>query len=445
MRSRNARRRLTYWSEMSDTTSLVPPGPHAPVGPDAAMRECPECGLFQVLPAMRPGQVAECTRCGALLRRRRRDALGTTLAFSVTGLMLFAFAVSNPLLGLRVAGQQRETTLAALPGAFEAQGVWQLAVVVLATTLLAPLLKLGLTAGVLIGLRLELAPSTLATMERWRKRLTPWAMIEVFLLGAFVAYTRLTALAEVQVGTALYVLGALMLTVVATDAWLDEHALWEAIGRQRRTAPPMGDGALIGCDSCGRVSQAMPGAACPRCNMPLRVRKPNSIARSWALLIAAAVFYIPANLYPILTLVRLGRGHPSTILGGVQELVEYRMWPLALLVFGASVLVPVLKLLSLVVLLVSTQRHAAGRLRDRTRLYRIVDAIGRWSMIDVFMLSVLVALVRMGLLASVTPGLGGVCFAAVVILTMLAAFSFDPRLMWDAAGQTGCDAAQAEA
>jgi len=424
---------------MSDTTYS------ALTGPDAAMRECPECGLFQAVPIMRPGQIAECTRCGALLRRRRRDALGTTLAFSATGLLLFAVAATTPLLGLRLAGQQRDTTLTALPAAFENQGIWQLAIVVLATTLLAPLLKLGLTAGVLIGLRIGTAPSTLAAMERWRKRLTPWAMIEVFLLGTFVAYTRLAALAEVQVGVALYALGGLMLAIVATDAWLDEHALWEAIGRRRRTPAPMGGGELIGCDSCGRVSRAAPGASCLRCNAPLRVRKPNSVARSWALLAAAAALYVPANLYPVMTVIRFGRGQPSTILGGVQELIEYRMWPLALLVFGASVLVPVLKLLSLAVLLISTQRHATGRLRDRTRLYRIVDVLGRWSMIDVFMLSILVALVQMGLLASVIPGLGGVCFAAVVILTMLAAFSFDPRLMWDAAGQTGCDAAEAEA
>ena len=414
-------------------------------GPDAAMRECPECGLFQMVPAMRPGNIAACTRCGALLRRRRRDALGTTLAFSITGLILFTVAATTPLLNLRIAGQQRSTTLAALPSAFDDQGIWQLAAVVLATTLLAPVLKLALTAGVIIGLRTEFAPSTLAAMERWRKRLTPWAMIEVFLLGTFVAYTRLAALAEVHVGLALYALGGLMLAIVATDAWLDEHALWEAIGRLRRTPAPMGSGPLIGCDSCGRVGRAAPGALCRRCNAPLRLRKPNSIARTWALVAAAAVLYIPANIFPILTLIRLGRGHPSTILGGVQELIEYRMWPLALLVFSASVMVPVLKLISLVYLLIATQRHATGHLRDRTRLYRIVDVLGRWSMIDVFMLSVLVALVRMGLLASVTPGIGAVCFAAVVILTMLAAFSFDPRLMWDAAGQTGCDKAETEA
>ena len=409
------------------------------------MRECPDCGLFQAVPALRPGLVADCRRCGALLRRRRHDALTTVLAFSITGLLLYGIAATTPLLGLRLAGQQRDTTLATMPVAFNQHGAWELTWVVLATTLVAPLLKLGLTAGVIIGLRARVVPSTLAAMARWRKLLTPWAMIEVFLLGAFVAYTRLAAMAQVDVGVALYALGGLMLVMVASDAWLDEHALWEAIGRQRRTPAPMGQGGLIGCDQCGRVSQALPGAPCPRCNAPLRFRKPNSIMRCWALLLAAAALYIPANLYPVMTVIRFGRGQPSTILGGVEELIEYQMWPLALLVFVASVMVPVMKLISLAYLLIATQRRAAGRLRDRTRLYRIVDVVGRWSMIDVFMLTVLVALVQMGLLASVIPGLGGVCFAGVVILTMLAAFSFDPRLMWDAAGQAECDAAEAEA
>ena len=397
------------------------------------MRECPDCGLFQTVPGLRPGQVADCMRCGAVLRRRRRNSLRVTMALSLSGLILFGIAMLSPMLGLSLAGQQRTTTLPYLPVAFDSQGVWELSFVLLATTMLAPLLKLGLTVGVLAGLRGYTAPSTLAAMARWRSRLTPWAMIEVFLLGVFVAYTRLAALAHVQVGVALYALGALMLAMVAADAWLDEHAMWDAIGRRRRTPAPSGTGPLIGCDVCGHVSRAQPGTACPRCHSVLRRRKPDSIARTWALLAAAAALYVPANIYPVMTVIRFGKGHPSTILGGVQELIEYRMWPLALLVFVASVLVPIMKLVCLIILLVSTQRGSAAKLTDRTRLYRIVDVIGRWSMIDVFMLAILVALVRMGLLASVTPGTGAVCFAGVVILTMVSAFSFDPRLMWDAA------------
>ncbi len=418
---------------------------YAPPAPEATTRECPECGLFQSVPLLRPGLVATCGRCGALLRRRRRDSLGTTLALNVTGLVLFAVVMSYPFMGFRLLGQTRLAALEDLPAAFQAQGMWQLALVVLATTVIAPLLKLLLTTAVLVGLRTGMSASTLALMARVRHHLTPWAMVEVFLLGTFVAYTRLAVTATVLVGPALYALAGLMLVMVAADAWLDEHALWEAIGRARRTPAPMGFGPLIGCDTCGRVSRAAPGAPCPRCNSTLKLRKHDSLARSWSFLLAAAALYIPANLYPILTLIRFGSGHPSTILGGVRELIEYRMWPLALLVFVASVLVPVLKLVGVTLLLLSTQQRARWRLRDRTRLYRIVDTIGRWSMIDVFMLAVLVGLVRMELLASVTPGIGAVCFAGVVILTMLASFSFDPRLMWDAAGQTACAEAEAEA
>jgi paraquat-inducible protein A len=143
------------------------------------------------------------------------------------------------------------------------------------------------------------------------------------------------------------------------------------------------------------------------------------------------MLYIPANIYPVLTVVRLGAGQPSTILGGVRELLELGMWPLAALVFFASVVVPVLKLVGLGILLISTQMGTDWALNDRIVLYRIVEAIGRWSMIDIFMESILVALVQFGQLASVYPGPGAVAFAAVVILTMLAARSFDPRLMWD--------------
>ena len=145
------------------------------------------------------------------------------------------------------------------------------------------------------------------------------------------------------------------------------------------------------------------------------------------------MLYVPANLLPVMTVVRYGRGEPSTIMSGVVELAQAQMWPLAALVFFASILVPVLKLVGLMVMMVATQRRSAGGLLTRTKLYSVVDFVGRWSMIDVFLLSNLVALVHMGFLADVNPNQGDLYFASVVVLTMLAARSFDPRLMWDAA------------
>jgi len=407
---------------------------HLPARPPADLRECPDCGLFQTVPKLRPGLVADCGRCGALLRRRRKNSFAVTSALMFTGLALFCVAMFSPLMGLRFAGREQLTTLPSLPLAFERFGMWELSLVVLAFTTVAPLAKLTLTAGVLIGLRTRRVPTpALTAMARARSWLTPWAMTEVFLLGLFVAYTRLSVIATVEVGVALYAMAGLMLVMVAADAWLDEHAMWDAIGRHAGRNQEPGHGPLIGCDTCGQATRGFEGEPCPRCESFLRVRKPEPVARTWALLLAAAALYIPSNILPVMTVIRLGRGHPSTILGGVQELIEYKMWPLALLVFVASVAVPVVKLILLAYMLITTQRGSAIRLRQRTRLYRLVDVIGRWSMIDVFMISILTALVRMGLLASVIPGAGAICFAGVVILTMLAAFSFDPRVMWDAA------------
>ena len=140
-----------------------------------------------------------------------------------------------------------------------------------------------------------------------------------------------------------------------------------------------------------------------------------------------------------MTVTRLGHGQPSTILGGAQELLSAGMWPLALLVFVASIMVPLFKLVSLAVMLVATSRHSAWRLHDRTRTYRVVDFIGRWSMIDVFMLATLVGLVQSGVVADIKPGTGAICFGSVVVLTMIAVACFDPRTMWDAAGAGAFD------
>jgi paraquat-inducible protein A len=419
-------------AEPSHAHEFPPPS----VGAPPRMRECPECGLFQRLPALPRGAVARCARCGAVLRRRRSDPVGRSLALAVTGLLLFALAVGLPFMDVDVGGLNRETTLLSGPFELEQQGVWELGIAVLVTTVAAPLARLLALTYVLVGLRLPRPPHHLFAVFRWVEWLGPWSMVEVFLLGVFVAYTRLVTMAHVEVGGAIYALGGLMLAMAAADGVLDHEAVWEGLERRgvvagRRASHP--GKRLFGCDSCGMVSRAT--VQCPRCGAAARPRKTDSVARTWALLLAAAILYIPANTLPVLTVIRLGQGTPSTILGGVDELFAVGMWPLGLLVFFASILVPIFKLICLTLLLVSTGRGARTGLRERTLLYRVVDSIGRWSMIDVFMISILTAMVRMGRLASVYPGSGAIAFCSVVILTMLAAHSFDPRLMWDAAAR----------
>jgi len=191
---------------------------------------------------------------------------------------------------------------------------------------------------------------------------------------------------------------------------------------------------LVGCHSCHLLCRGAGSAAiqiCPRCGARLHGRKPNSINRTWALILAAFVFYIPANVLPITTVVSLGKAQSDTIMSGVIYFIATGMWPIALIIFVASVLVPLLKLVLLTFLLVTVQRKSSWRQKDRTRIYRITEVVGRWSMVDIFVVTILVALVNLGALASIQARSGAIFFAAVVIITMLAAMSFDPRLIWD--------------
>lgn len=187
------------------------------------------------------------------------------------------------------------------------------------------------------------------------------------------------------------------------------------------------------CHDCGLLSR-LPGGhrlACPRCGATLHPRKARSLERTWAFLIAAALCYLPANLLPIMRVTSLGKTQSDTILSGVVFLLSHGMWPLALVVFVASVFVPILKIVILVALAASVHRRSRWRPVERTRLYRLTELIGRWSMVDVFVVTILVALVRLGNLATIEARPGAVFFGAVVVLTMLAAESFDPRLIWD--------------
>ena len=194
---------------------------------------------------------------------------------------------------------------------------------------------------------------------------------------------------------------------------------------------------LTGCHSCELVLRIPPGRPrgalrCPRCGARVHPRKRDSISRTWALLLAAYVFYVPAMVLPITRITTLGKVSEDTIMSGVIYFFQSGEWPIGLVIFVASIFVPVLKLVILTFLAVSVQLRSQWRPRDRTRFYRITELIGRWSMVDIYVVTLLVALVRMGTLASIEAGPAAFYFAAVVVITIFAANAFDPRLIWDA-------------
>ncbi len=195
------------------------------------------------------------------------------------------------------------------------------------------------------------------------------------------------------------------------------------------------DAGLLSCHNCSLLSRESPGPhadlLCPRCGASLHKRKPNSLARTWALVIAAFICYIPANLLPMTVVTSLGVVQSDTIMSGVIYFLQHGEWPIGLVILLASVVVPLTKLFILIYLLISIQRKSQWRPVERTRLYRITEAIGRWSMTDIYVVTILVALVSLGNLATIEAGVGAIFFGAVVVLTIIAALTFDPREIWD--------------
>ena len=404
----------------------------------AHLTHCHACGLVQRLPPVPVRGRADCSRCGTPLHQDRPGNLDPSLALTLAGLVLFVVANTFPFLSLQMQGQTTETTLFTGVARLYAQGQWPLAAVVGFTSILAPGLQLFLLLAVLVPLRLGQAPPWLAGLFRHVRSLTPWGMMDVFLLGILVAVVKLAEMATMVPGTALFAFVVLIFVLAAAQATLDPSLVWSRI--PATVSAPSPGGPVLACAVCellvplatattGDRQPERPG--CPRCGAPLHGRKPHSLQRTWALVLAACLLYVPANLYPIMAVTSLGQTQADTILSGVLYLMHHGMWPLAMIVFVASILVPLLKIATLIFLLVSVQLRSRWRQRDRTRLYRITEAVGRWSMVDIYVVTILVALVHLGNLASIEAQVGAVFFAAVVIITLFAAMSFDPRLIWD--------------
>src|SRR5262249_3211559 len=390
---------------------------------------CPDCGQEQTLPPLELHTVARCVRCGAILDAREPPD-STPLALTVAGAISAVLANLYPIIEVRMAGRERVDLLFTGPRALAADGFGVRGAVVACFSIVLPVFWLLLVAWVLFHIRHRERPPLLGPTFRLAVRLRPWAMTEVFVIGAYVAYTRLQDVGHVSVGIGGGAIAATAFLTFLVDRTLDRRHVWDAI------APPEmareGWRPELSCPACDLLTHLREGTRCPRCGAVLRRRKLASIPRTVALTVAGAALYVPANVLPIMSGGRFGRPEPSPIVNGIGELMRRRLWPLALIVLFASILVPVLKLVSLSWFVLAVRRRSSLGLRFRTRLYRLVDGVGRWSNIDIFMISILVALVQFGFLASVRAEPGAVAFAAVVIVTMFAAMAFDPRLMWDA-------------
>src|SRR6266511_3687357 len=327
--------------------------PRSDEGPALLIR-CHDCDLLQQVGPLPPGASAKCPRCAATLLGHKPHGFERAFVLYLAALLLLAIANAFPFLTLKVQVQLQSSDL--ISGAIDLcrRGMWDIAVSVVLFVVVFPLVKILIGLAVVGPLTFWRTIPGAHAVYRIFAALHPWAMMEIFLLGVLVAYTKLIDLATVEFGPSLIAFVGLILATIAADSALDPHDVWERLYRAPRVpVPDRREGRqLLGCHCCQLVSRpprgpSEHGALCPRCGSLLHRRKPNSIDRTWALLITSALLYIPANVYPVMTFTALGQGEPSTIIGGVKELIAAKMWPLAAIVFVASILVPMLKMIFL--------------------------------------------------------------------------------------------------
>ena len=392
---------------------------------------CPDCGTRQTIPAPAIASVIRCVSCAGLLERTHGRSITLALAFSAAVLLLLLPANLAMFLRTDALGVSRSSLLGSSALVMLRDGWPWLALVVALSVVVFPIVRFGLLTAVLGALELDRRPRWIGPAFLWANRLQTWAMPDVFLLGLAVAYARLADSIAVRVGPgalAFIAAGILSLFVRAT---LDKTAVWERIAPDQAPADPVHALECPGCELL--LPPEREGCACPRCSATIVRRKPQSLSRTIALTAAALLLYIPANIYPLATLPINYKPTTYTVLEGVIELAQAGLWDLALLVFCASFLIPFMKLAGISWCVWSVLTRSNTRLVAKTRVYRVVEEIGRWSMVDPFVIGAFVPVMTYNSLIYGRAEAAAVPFTAVVVLTIISAKTFDPRLMWDAA------------
>ena len=394
---------------------------------------CPDCGLLEDLPDLGPGSAAVCRLCRTDLELTIGRSTTAALACALATFLLLFPANLLPLAQVEIFGLHGENVIAGGIAILWNRGWYLLAGATAVLVVLLPFVRFGALWAVLGALELGYRPSWLGAVFRWAVRLDRWAMLDVYLLASFVGYYRLSHVEQLhislQMGGECFAAAAFL--TMLSRALLDRRTVWRAIAPEVRIDAGI---EICSCTVCDLIQPASrDGKPCPRCRATLRTRKPDSLPRTAALLVTAFLFYFPANIYPMSVSSQLGTQHTYTIFAGIEALFDNDLWLLGVVVTCTSILFPLGKIFALAWGVLAVRLRRAKHHIARTRSIRVVSELGRWSNTDPFTIVFFVPLMHFGALASASAGWGATAFVAMTLLTMFAAETFDPRLMWDAA------------
>ncbi len=384
------------------------------------------------------GEASSCPRCGHTLSRHLPEQERRPIAYGFAAIIMFVLSNAFTFMSFSAKGVGQEMTFLQCITTLVDQGYLFLGAVLSLTLIGLPLVYMGSIMLVLWRVDKDLHSNALRSLGRLLCRIKPWLMVDVFLIGVLISLVKLMGMADIKMGLSFWAFVGYTLLLIKMISSLDRMWLWQRLfGPSEPHGVTVDDdeasaksAGLVGCHICGALSEA--GAdSCKRCGEHLHSRKPGGLNRTWALLFTSIILYVPANLYPIMDTVFLGDDSPSTILGGVLVLWAMGSYPIAAVIFFASVVVPLVKILALLWLCYMVQRGQGTSPLGKLKLYRMTEFVGRWSMIDVFVVAILAGLIRLDNLMTIYPGPAAVAFAGVVLVTMVAAMSFDSRLIWD--------------
>ncbi|BET96399.1 membrane integrity-associated transporter subunit PqiA [Xenorhabdus taiwanensis] len=399
---------------------------------------CPQCDMLVAVPDLEQGKKAICPRCHALLTAKWREPRNQPTGYALSALIMLFLACLFPFVSMSVAGIVSEIKLTQIPKVMFNEDYSSMAALFLIFVQLVP--TFCMVAIILLCQNVKMARRLKIELARILFKMKTWCMAEIFLAGVLVSFVKLMAHGEISIGLSFFPYCLFCLFQVRAFQCLDWHWFWNEIAPAPKVChtlqagkPGLMQGVRL-CQSCTAILPAQQ-SQCPRCHTKGYARRRNSLQCTMALLITSAILYIPANVLPIMVTQALGQQINSTILEGIILLWGSGSYPVAMVIFIASIMIPLLKMLAIGWLCWDAKSHTSHDSEKMHFIYEMVEFVGRWSMIDVFVIAVLSALVRMGQLMSIYPALGAVLFALVVILTMFASIMFDPRLTWDKANR----------
>ncbi len=388
---------------------------------------CPDCAAIQAMPPIRSGRL-QCWRCHCPLERVTGRGVRSAFACALATLVVLVPANVMLLMSVSKDGFSGQMHLASGIATIWHQEWPLVAVVVALEAVVLPFARFGMLVASLGAILSGRNAAWIGPTFRRAEALDLWAMPDVFLIGCAIGYSRLAPFARVTIGPGGWCFIAAALMAMLTRATLQRRGIWRSI-----MAPPAASSAgAFACSGCDMVMAAhTEGGRCPRCGQRLWRRRPNAMTYSFAFTLAGLLLYPVANLYPISVLDWAEGTSPHTLFSAVDRLIGANLWFLAGCVFTTSIAIPFVKLAGMVWLYVSVHRRSTRHLVLKTRFYRAIDELGRWSTMDVFTVAVYMPMIQFGQLATVRVGDGLPALLAVVVLTMLASRFFDPRLLWD--------------